>query len=127
MLLLVLPAHGETARQPSQSPDIALLSPPRVTSGSDAAMSKVDPQVLQDAKKAPPGGTLGIIVVSQGQLRDTDGLQRVIAGHPDPNGLIFTGAQVSPAQLARFAGMTNVIAILSNTPPEIPPLPEPQY
>src|SRR5437773_156200 len=39
-----------------------------------------------------------------------------------------TAQPASPSpDVARFPGMTNVIAILSNTPPEIPPLPEPQY
>jgi subtilisin family serine protease len=90
-------------------------------------MSKVDPHLQDEARKVAAGGTVGIIVVSQGQLDVTEGLQRLVRGRPDANGLTFTSAQASPSQLARLAGAPNVITILSNTPPEIPPLPEPQY
>src|SRR5438477_7805715 len=99
MLTLLLPARGQADSPPP--PDITLLAPPRVSTGSDQAMARVDPQVLREAKQAPDGGTVGIIIVTQGPLHDVGGLQSVVRQRPDANGLTFTSARVSPSALAK--------------------------
>ena len=125
VLLLPQPGKGAGAGNAPLS-DISLLGAPRVTTGSDAALSKVDPALLREAREAQPGAKVGVILVSQGQPSDTRGLERIVTRRPDPTGLTFTEAQAAPDVISRLASAPNVIAVLSNTPPQAEPLPDPR-
>ena len=127
---LVLPARqdlGATAAT-KQSP-ISLLAAgkPSVSTASDGALAKIDPQLLQEARNSPAAGRVGLIVVSEGPLAETRGMTRVVARKPDPTGLTFTEGQAEPAAVPALAAAANVVAVLSNTPPQVSPLPEAEY
>ena len=66
-----------------------------------------------------------MLIVSQGPLADVSGLQSAVPQRPDANGLTFTSGKVAPGGVVKLAAATNVVAMLSNTPPQIPPLPDP--
>jgi subtilisin family serine protease len=127
--MLALPVAGgpslRAAVQPGQ-PDLSLPGDPRVSTASDGTLSRIAPDVLREAQETPAGETVAVIVVSQGPLADTGDLHERVSPRPDANGLTFTAGNVNPSALTRLASASNVIAILSNAPPPIPRLPEPQ-
>jgi subtilisin family serine protease len=124
---LLLPTSGGAAPAEQQAPGLALLGAPVVTTGSDGAMQRVAPDLLREAREAQPGDKVGVIVVSQGPLADLSSMGSPAPARPDGNGLTFTSGRVLPGELSRVAAAPNVIAVLSNTAPPIPPLPEPAY
>lgn len=125
--ILLVPLMGSAAPSSPLTPDISLLGPPKIRTASDGAMAKVDPQVLNQARNASATSTLGVLVVSQGPLATARLMTRVVARRPDPTGLTFTEGQLSPQSLSVLASDPNVIAVLSDAPPLIDPLPEPRY
>ncbi|MFL5732828.1 MAG: S8 family serine peptidase, partial [Chloroflexia bacterium] len=109
-------------------PVAALLGQPSVTTASDGAAAKIAPDLMEEAKQSqadPTAAKLGVLVVSEGPLADLSGLQSAIPQRPDANGLTFTSGKVSPGGVVKLASASNVIAVLSNKPPEVPPLPDP--
>src|ERR1044072_810542 len=122
-LSLMMPASQGAGQVPPTVPFKGGTS--RVSTASDEALSKVDPDLLRQARQLPSDAALKVIVVSDGPFAAPSGIDQVAAGHSDPNGLTFTAAEVNPGLLPRLASETNVIAVMSNAPLPILPLPEP--
>ena len=132
-LMLSMPLAVGTPTNASQvgqaAGGLARLGPPVVTTGSDAVTSKIAPDVLQQARQSAADASIasiGVLVVSQGPLADLDGLQSAVPGRPGPDGLTFTSGKVAPGGVIKLAGASNVVAVLSNAAPKVPPLPDPE-